>query len=69
MEVEFDNHRAETLLKKQEGICEKTGNPVIIDVAGSTVEALDKYIDFVSAITESPFLVDGPSDAVRISAR
>lgn len=66
MTGEFDNHRAETLLKKQEEMCEKTGNPVIIDVVGSTVEALNKYIDFVSAITESPFLVDGPSAAVRI---
>jgi tetrahydromethanopterin S-methyltransferase subunit H len=63
---EFDEPKAETLLKKQEEMSDKTGNPVIIDVVGSTVEALDRYVDFVSATTESPFLVDGPSAAVRI---
>ncbi len=63
---EFDERKAETLLKKQEEMSDKTGNSVIIDIVGSTVEALERYVDFVSVITKSPFLVDGPSAAVRI---
>lgn len=66
MKGDFDEPKAETLLKKQEEMSDKTGNPVIVDVVGSTVKALERYVDFVSAITESPFLVDGPSAAVRI---
>ncbi len=66
MKGEFDERKAESLLKKQEEMSDKTGNSVIIDVVGSTVEALNRYVDFVSTITESPFLVDGPSAAVRI---
>ncbi|MFX1492625.1 MAG: tetrahydromethanopterin S-methyltransferase subunit H [Promethearchaeota archaeon] len=66
MKGEFDKRKAESLLKKQEEMSDKTGNSVIIDVVGSSVEALNRYVDFVSTITESPFLVDGPSAAVRI---
>ncbi len=66
MKGEFDKRKAEALLKTQEEMSDKTGNSVIIDIVGSSVEALERYVDFVSTITESPFLVDGPSATVRI---
>ena len=66
MKGDFDKKQAEALIKKQEELSEKTGNPTILDVVGDTPEALTKYIDFVSDITDAPFLVDGPSSVVRI---
>jgi len=63
---EFNKVQAEALIKKQEELSDVTGNSVIIDVVGSTVEALTRYVDFISEVTSSPFLVDGPSMAVRI---
>jgi tetrahydromethanopterin S-methyltransferase subunit H len=63
---EFDRNQAEALIKKQEEMSDKTGNPIVIDVVGSTVEALKRYVDFASSICESPFLVDGPSASIRI---
>jgi tetrahydromethanopterin S-methyltransferase subunit H len=65
---EFDKGAAEALIKKQEELYDKTGNPFFVDVVGLTPEALVRYIDFISEITEAPFLVDGPTGDVRIPA-
>lgn len=65
---EFDKKQAEILLNKLAESSEKTGNPFFLDVVGNTSEALLEYIEFVSDFTESPFLVDGPSEQVRIPA-
>ncbi len=64
----FDSIAAESLLENQEMIAEKTGNPAIIDIVGSTAEALIRYIDFVSTRSDRPFLVDGPAPDVRLAA-
>jgi tetrahydromethanopterin S-methyltransferase subunit H len=64
----FNEDKAEALINKQEEMSEKTGNPHIVDVVGSTYEALIRYIDFVSRVTRSPFLVDSPSSTVRLKA-
>ena len=63
----FDREKAEDLLKREEEIAERTGNPRIIDVVGSTPKAIEKYIDFIADATESPFLIDGVSADVRIA--
>jgi len=65
---EFDVSAAEALIKKQEELYDKTGNPFILDVVGLKPESLIKYIDFISNVTEAPFLIDGPSAEVRIPA-
>ncbi len=65
---EFDRVEAERLIKMQEELSDKTGSPFMLDVVGSTVEALRKYVEFISETTEAPFLVDSPSAAVRIHA-
>lgn len=64
----FDSNAAELLLEDQEAISEKTGNPAIIDIVGSTAEALIRYINFVTERSERPFLVDGPAPEVRLAA-
>ena len=65
---EFDKKQAEILINKLIELSGKTGNPFFLDVVGNTSEALVKYVDFVSDLTQSPFLVDGPSEQVRIPA-
>lgn len=63
---EFDKSLAQALIEKQEELSGKTGNPFILDVVGTTPEALIKYVEFVSEKTLAPFLVDSPSAATRI---
>ena len=62
----FDKKEAEKLISTQEELSDKTGNPFILDVVGDTPEALTRYVDYVSSVTDAPFLVDGPSSTVRI---
>ena len=68
MKGEFDREAAEKLIKKQEELYDKTGNPFIVDVVGLSPEALERYIDFIADVTEAPFLVDSFSPNVRLSA-
>jgi tetrahydromethanopterin S-methyltransferase subunit H len=64
----FNESAAESLIKRQEELYDKTGNPFVLDVVGLRPEALVRYVDFVSGMTEAPFLVDGPSADVRTPA-
>jgi tetrahydromethanopterin S-methyltransferase subunit H len=64
----FDKSKAEHLIKVQEELSEKTGVPCMVDIVGEYPETLKKYIEFVSGITNSPFLVNGPEKSVRIAA-
>jgi tetrahydromethanopterin S-methyltransferase subunit H len=64
----FDTKAAALLLTNQETVAEKTGNPAIIDIVGSSAQALIRYIDFVTARSDRPFLVDGPAPDVRLAA-
>jgi len=64
----FDKSAAESLIRKQEEMSRLTGNPHIVDIFGSTCEALINYIDFVSDVTDVPFLVDSISSSQRIPA-
>jgi tetrahydromethanopterin S-methyltransferase subunit H len=64
---EFDREEAERLIKRQEEYSDKTGNPHMLDVVGATTEALSRFLDFVSGVTQAPILLDGVSTAVRIA--
>lgn len=64
----FDKRRAEKLIRVQDEVSEKTGNPCMVDVVGETVESLTRYIDFVSEITQAPILVNGSNAEVRVAA-
>jgi tetrahydromethanopterin S-methyltransferase subunit H len=68
MKGEFDRVEAERLIKVQEEFSEKTENPHMIDVVGSTVEAFCRYLDFVAGVTQAPILMDGITPGVRIAA-
>lgn len=64
----FDRRRAEHLINLQDEYSDRTGNPCMVDVVGETVEALDRYIDFVASVTDSPILVNGVDPSVRVEA-
>ncbi len=65
---DFDEEKAEELIKAQEEFSEKTGNPHMLDVVASTPEAMEKFLDFISTVTDAPILLDGISAKVRIAA-
>ncbi len=65
---DFDEAQAEALIRQVEELSDRTGNPHILDVVGSTAEALTQYIEFVARVTPSPFLVDSPHADVRLRA-
>ena len=63
----FDKEKAETLLNTMDEMTDKTGNPNIFQIFGATSDAIIKYIDFVTSISESPFLIDSTSAQARIA--
>jgi len=64
---EFDKGKAEELLKREEELVDKTGNPRIVDVCASYPEAFQKFIDFVASTIDGPFIIDGATEDVRIA--
>jgi tetrahydromethanopterin S-methyltransferase subunit H len=64
----FDRAKAEALIKKMEEASDQTTNPFILDVVGTTEEAFQNYIDFVSDVTDAPFQIDTISSRVRMAA-
>jgi len=62
----FDKAEAERLINVQKEVSDKTGVPCMLDVVGENSKALIKYIEFVANITDSPFLINGPSASVRV---
>jgi|Deesub1362A_J573_1020465.scaffolds.fasta_scaffold00009_61 tetrahydromethanopterin S-methyltransferase subunit H len=63
---EFDRKTAEALINLQHEFSDKTGNPCMLDVVGSTPEALEKFIDFAAEVSDGPLLLDGVSESVRL---
>jgi len=62
----FDKARAEALINKMDELSDMTTNPFILDVVGTSVEAFQKYIDFISKVTEAPIQIDAISPRLRI---
>jgi len=63
----FDKDKAEELLKAEEEISAKTGNPRIVDVCASWPQAFGKFIAFVANVIDGPFTIDGTTADVRIA--
>ncbi|MCD7781796.1 MAG: tetrahydromethanopterin S-methyltransferase subunit H [Methanosphaera sp.] len=64
---EFDKSKAEELINTMDEMTDITGNPNLIQIFGATDEALIKYIDFVTSISDSPFLIDSTASEARIA--
>jgi tetrahydromethanopterin S-methyltransferase subunit H len=55
---EFDKVKAEELIKIVEELSAKTRIPFMLDVVGTTPEAITRFIDFVANVTKAPILID-----------
>lgn len=64
----FDKDAAEGIIKRQEELSDITKNPALVDIIGSTPEAIIKYIDFIAGMNEKPFFIDSASPDVKIAA-
>jgi tetrahydromethanopterin S-methyltransferase subunit H len=62
----FDKKKTEELIFKQKELSDKTGNPCMLDVVGTSEVALQKYIEYVTALTPDPFLLNAVSSEIRI---
>jgi tetrahydromethanopterin S-methyltransferase subunit H len=62
----FDEVAAEKLLKTQDEMSDKTGNPAMVDVVGASVPAMKSHLEFVADRTKAPILVDSPSAEIRV---
>ena len=63
----FDKDLASSLVLKQDEMSSMTGNPALVQIFSESEEALTRYIDFVTDITDAPFLIDSTEPLVRIS--
>ncbi len=63
----FDKTKATALVQKQDEMSDLTGNPSLVQIFAETSEAMVRYIDFVTDLTDSPFLIDSADYKARIS--
>lgn len=61
-----DTIAAENLINGQETMSDMTGNPAMVQIFAESAIAMRKYIDFVSALTNSPFIIDSTDAMVRV---
>ena len=54
----FNEKRAEEMIKTADKFWDETGVPVMADIVASPGEKFNKYIDFVTSISNMPFCVD-----------
>jgi tetrahydromethanopterin S-methyltransferase subunit H len=62
----FDKKKAEDLIYKQKELSDKSGNPCMLDIVGTSELALQKYIQFVAQISSEPLLLNAVSSELRI---
>ncbi|MFW9907757.1 MAG: tetrahydromethanopterin S-methyltransferase subunit H [Candidatus Thorarchaeota archaeon] len=62
----FDTKAAESLISQQDDMSGITGNPCLIQIFSESAEALTRYIDFVTSLTQAPFIIDSTDPQVRI---
>jgi tetrahydromethanopterin S-methyltransferase subunit H len=63
----FDKSAATALVQKQDEMSALTGNPALVQIFSESEEALKRYIDFVTDLTDVPFLIDSTEPMVRIA--
>lgn len=61
----FDLSRAEALIAGQQEISDITGNPCLVHIFARTVQAFERYLDFVTSIYDGPVIADSPESQVR----
>ncbi|MCU0961689.1 MAG: tetrahydromethanopterin S-methyltransferase subunit H [Pirellulaceae bacterium] len=64
---EIDTAEAERRIRIQEDFSARTGNPCMLDVVGSSPEAIVRNLEFAAKTTDMPLLIDGTTADVRIA--
>lgn len=54
----FNERRAEELLTTADRLSENTGVPCMADIVANTGEEFNRYIDFVTSVSNMPFCID-----------
>jgi len=62
----FNSKEAEELINIQDSLSDETGVNCAYDVVAQTAEAMERFIDFVSAHTENPIIIDAVPEKVRV---
>jgi tetrahydromethanopterin S-methyltransferase subunit H len=57
----FDKDAADALVKAQDEMSDRTGNPSMVDILGLTSAAMRRYLEFVADCTRAPMAIDSPS--------
>lgn len=63
----FDKDKADEILKVEEEVSTRTGNPRVVDVCASWPEAFPTQIEFVANTIKGPFTIDGTTAQVRMA--
>jgi len=64
---EFDKVKTEATLNMLQELTSKTGLPTMLDVVGTTCEAIDEYLRSLADMTDFPLLIDG-CDSAEVNA-
>jgi tetrahydromethanopterin S-methyltransferase subunit H len=64
---EFNEERAETLIQHVNAASERCGMPSGIDIVSASEVAIGKYIEFVTARTDQPFMINSSEAEVRMA--
>jgi tetrahydromethanopterin S-methyltransferase subunit H len=64
----FDKAKAEAKINRLEELRDMTTNPFILDVVGTSTVAFEKYISFISEVTDAPIQIDAISPKLRMEA-
>ena len=56
------------LVNKQAQFAQETGNPAILHIYAKTIDAFEKYMEFVDPIWNGPFIMDSADLSVRAAA-
>jgi len=62
----FNKAKAEALINRMDELSDMTTNPFILDVVANTSVAYEKYLDFISKVTDAPMQIDAISPKVRM---
>lgn len=54
----FDEKRAENLLKTTDKLAKETGVPCMADIVATKGDEFERYIDFLTSVTDMPFCID-----------
>ena len=54
----FDEKRAGELLKTQDKLWAETGVPGMADIVANTAKEFERYVDFVTSVSDMPFCID-----------